>query len=98
MKFQFILTLLSIPFTFCREVSELENNISRLDSPQDVAKFVSLNRKEIEDKLPMMDDNTRRKIEDSLRNNTNSSTVSSDSNNDNLSYYILLFSMNFLFQ
>jgi cobalamin biosynthesis protein CobT len=72
MKFtNFLFAFIAIlpTFVFSRELSELENEISGLDSPEDVAKFVSVNRKEIEDKLPMMDDNTRTKLEDAFRNN-----------------------------
>jgi dsDNA-specific endonuclease/ATPase MutS2 len=72
MKFSnFLFASLAIlpTFVFSRELSEVENEISKLDSPEDVAKFVAVNRKEIEDKLPMMDDSTRKRLEDAFRNN-----------------------------
>lgn len=103
MKFtHFIFALLPTSFVLCREVSELVNDISKLDSPQDLIKFVSLNRKELEDKLPMMDGNTRRKIEDSLRNSTktvdDSSSDSISIDNSIMSFYMLfLFVGNGLF-
>ena len=70
-------------FVYTRELSEIENEVSRLDSPEDVAKFVSDNRQELESKLPMMDDNMRRKLEDSFRNSTNLTKTFDDSLNRN---------------
>lgn len=70
-------------FVYTRELSEIENEVSRLDSPQDVAKFMFDNRQEIEAKLSMMDDNTRRKVEDLFRNSTNTTKLFDDSLNRN---------------